>query len=306
MSTDTTTKVPPNTLDALVKAKTEGIAKSSIFRVDPDKVIFEDGFNLRRAGDDTDMHIDRLFAAMKEGATIPPIDIQIVDGKVVCRDGHCRTTAAQRLKKEVPEYTLEARQLRGNDADAIIHMLGTGTGGKPLSPLEAGLGYLRLIKMGQTPQQIAAKLGVSRVTIDNGLALAELPAEAQQAISNGEVSSTTAREAAKQGTEGVTALMDKVKENRKSPSTGKKGKKVTAKKLKGTAAAKKQPSKKANKPDNTPAPAESPATPTPDDGKIVLTIARETALAAQKFLADFAAGEENLKPLISALEAALL
>lgn len=244
---------PATSLRAISEGGTGGVTKSTTFRVDPNLVTFEKGFNLREPNDELDLHIDRLYASMKAGAFIPPVDVQINDkGEIVARDGHCRTKAARKLRKEMPEYTLECRQLRGNEVDAVLHMLGTGSGQKPLTPLEQGRGYLRLVKMGLKSQDIADKLGVSRVTVDNGLTLAEAPVEVQQLISNGEVSSTTAREALKQGPEAVAALKKAADEERANPTPTKAGKqstkkKVTAKKLQGTAADKTKNKKNAKK-----------------------------------------------------------
>jgi len=225
---------PAPSLKALAESKTAGINKATSFRVNPNLIHFEEWFNLRLEGEELDAHIERLFLAMKAGAFIPPVDVSIVEGKIIARDGHCRTRAARRLLEEMPEYTLECRQLRGNESDAVLHMLGTGGGSKPLSPLEQGKGFLRLINMGLKSSEIAAKLGVSRATIDNGLVLAESPVDVQQMIAKGEVSATTARAAVKQGSKGVAALKDAVEKSRSAPVK----KKVTAKKLKGTDAEK--------------------------------------------------------------------
>jgi len=222
------------TLRTLAEDKTPGVNKTnSTFRVDPHLIKFQKGFNLRAEGPELDEHIERLYQAYKAGDQVPAIDVIVVKDNVVARDGHCRTQAAKRVRKEMPEFTIECRQFRGNDVDAVVHMLGTGTGSKPLTPLEAGKGYLRLIKMGLTPAQIAEKLHVSRPTIDNGVALAEAPAEVQGWGAAGKVSATTARKIVKQGAKAVTALKEAVEKKETSPD---KKKKVTQKHLKGTAA----------------------------------------------------------------------
>jgi hypothetical protein len=190
---------------------------------------------------------------MKEGAFIPPIDVTVETGTIICRDGYCRTTAGQRLKLELPEFTLEARQLRGNEQDALLHMLGTGTGGLPLTPLEAGKGYLLLSKLGLTIPQIATKQGVSRVTIDKGMKLAEAPVKVQKLIASGKVSSTAAIDAIDGGKEGIDALMAAAEEQDAKPAKTKKGmpKKVTAKTLRGTKADKKTRQTRKSKPSST-------------------------------------------------------
>lgn len=249
------TQNPAVSLKVLAENKADGVTKETTFRVDPDLVEFEEGFNLRTDDDLLAAHQDRLYEAMKNGASIPPLDVRVENGKIICVEGHSRTMAARRLKLEVPTFTLGARQFRGNEQERVLHMLGTGSGQKPLSPLEQGIGYLRLVKYGMTNGQIAAKLGISVVTVANGLTLAEAPLEVQELVRSGAVSSTTAREAVKQGAEGVKALAKKAAEQQADPAktpTGKtsKKKKVTANKLAGTAAdknSKKKPKKKAKK-----------------------------------------------------------
>lgn len=294
------------TLRALVESKVPGINKSTTFRIDPDLIEFEEGFNLRTENDELGFHIDRLYEAMKAGAFIPPVDVTVREGKVIARDGHCRIRAARRVKADLPEYTLECRQLRGNESDAVLHMLGTGSGSKPLTPLEQGIGYLRLIKMGMTSPQIAGKLGISRVTVDNGLTLAEAPMEVQNMVSNGEVSATLAREALKGGTEGVAALRTAVEIERKTPSPKKKsGKKakVTAKKL-----------KKVEKKEKPLAfalgaggkPKANTSTAQPDDTQISVTIDKEVAKHTAEFLRTYGMDDDKLNTLASIFETALM
>lgn len=301
----------PVSLKVLAESKTPGVTKATTFRVDPDLVIFEEGFNLRLGNKDLDADDERLFQAMKAGAFIPPIDVAIVEGIIICRDGHRRTKAAIRLKAEdLPEYTLEARQLRGNENDAVLHMLGTGNGGRPLSPLEQGLGYLRLINMGMQIPDIALKLGVSRVTIDKGLVLAEAPKELQNMVQRGEVSSTTAINAIKEGKEGVTALKEAVKSQREQPAISKKGKtkKVTARTLKGTGAdkstrkSKKAAEEKVETPQN-----HTTVFEYTDTSNVSITTSAESAAAVLKLINDFASSSCTLlNEFKAAIEMALL
>lgn len=324
-----------NSLRAFADDKTAGITKGTNFRVDPNLIHIEPGFNLRQPSKDLDEDNERLFLAMQAGAFIPPVDVQILDGKITARDGHRRIACAKRLRKTEPEYTLECRQLPGNDADAVLHMLGTGTGGRPLSPLEAGIGYLRLVKMGQTPAQIAEKLGRSRPTIENGLTLAEAPSKVQKWIIDGDVSATLVREAlkAEDPKAAIAALGEKVEalhqeeaeEKKKTPAKAKKGKagskakkekpakkkKVTAKKLKGTPAEKKTGKKKKSKeaenanttPPAVPVETVSPVIP---DGHISVTLPRELAEEAVKRIRAFSSAHDSLKQVAATLETALI
>jgi hypothetical protein len=285
------------TLRSLAENKTDGVSKTTTFRVDPKLIKFEKGFNLRTDTPELEEHIELLYLAYKAGDLVPAIDCAVdEDGNIVARDGHCRTKAAIRVRKEMPDFTVECRQFLGNDADAVIHMLNSGTGSKRLTPLEEGIGYLRLVKMGLKPGEIAEKRHVSRVTIENGITLAEAPAEVQQMIIAGEVSATTARKAIEQGKEAVLALKEAVKAERANPTPPKKDgkkKKVTAKKLKGTAAEKKPKKKKA-----------TIAADAPDE--ITVTVKREDADTLIKLVRDHAPDDEALMSFATSLETALL
>ena len=216
-------------LKSLAEGKTDGIQKATYFKVRPDVVEFEPGFNLREEGPELDAHIERLYLAMKGGAYLPPIDVSVVGERIIARDGHCRTRAAARLLAEGVEYLLEARQLRGNDSDAVFHMLGSGQG-KHFTPLEQGRGFLRLINMGHTVAEIAARTGMHRSTVENGLALAEAPVAVQKMVAEGKVASHTAlKTVRKVGAEKAAETLAKgVKEAEK---VGKK--KATAKHIDG-------------------------------------------------------------------------
>ena len=218
-------------LKALAEGKADGIQKATYFKVRPDVVELEPGFNLREEGAELTEHIERLYHAMKAGAYIPPIDVSVIGDRVLVRDGHCRTRAALRLLQEGAEYLLEARQLRGNDADAVFHMLGSGQG-KHFTPLEQGRGFLRLINMGHTVAEIAARTGMHRSTVENGLALAEAPAAVQKMVAAGQVASHTAlKTVRKVGAEKAAETLAKGVEE--AEKAGKKKKKATAKHIDG-------------------------------------------------------------------------
>lgn len=181
----------PVSLKQLAEGKAEGVQKATYFKISPDVIEFEDGFNLREEGAELDEHLERMYVAMKAGAYFPPIDVSVIDGRIIARDGHCRTRTAKRLKKEGVDIMLEARQFRGNEAECVFHMISSSQG-KPLTPLESGRGYLRLIRYGLEIPAICARTGVSRTTVENGLILAEAPVAIQQMIVKGEVSAHVA------------------------------------------------------------------------------------------------------------------
>jgi len=204
----------PVSLKQLAEGKAEGIQKATYFKVDPDVVEFEDGFNLREEGPELDAHLNAMYVAMKAGAYFPPIDVSVVDGRIIARDGHCRTRNAKRLKSEGFSIMLEARQFRGNETECVFHMISSAQG-KPLTPLEAGRGFFRLIRYGLDVPAICARTGVSRTTIENGLILAEAPLTIQQMIVKGEVAAHVAvdliRKHGSKAVEVLREILDKAK-----------------------------------------------------------------------------------------------
>lgn len=214
----------PVSLKQLAEGKAEGVQKATYFKISPDVIEFEDGFNLREEGAELDEHLERMYVAMKAGAYFPPIDVSVIDGRIIARDGHCRTRTAKRLKKEGVDIMLEARQFRGNEAECVFHMISSSQG-KPLTPLESGRGYLRLIRYGLEVPAICARTGVSRTTVENGLILAEAPVAIRQMIVKGEVSAHVAidviRKHGSKATEVLRETLDKAKAGGNSKVTKK-------------------------------------------------------------------------------------
>lgn len=221
-------------LKALAESKTDGIQKATYFKIRPDLVEFEEGFNLRDEGPELAEHLEAMYQAMKAGAYFPPIDVSVIDGRVIVRDGHCRTRTARRLMSEGFDYMLEARQLRGNEADATLHMLGSDRG-KAFSPLQQARGFLRLINYGMDVSAIAGRLGISRSTVENGLALVDAPVPVQNMIAAGEVSASVARKALKKhgsaATGVLTAAVNTAKASGKTKATAKHVEPVKADKI---------------------------------------------------------------------------
>lgn len=209
-------------LKAMAEAKVEGISKLTNFIVDPDILEIVPGFNLRIPGPDLDEHMERMYQAMKAGASMPPIDVIVRDGRVLVRRGHCRTINAKRLKAEGIPYSLQARHYRGNEVEEIFDMLGENMG-KPFSPLESGIGYMRLVKFNMKPQEIADRQGVSLTTVENGLILAEAPVEVQEMISSGKVAAhaaiATIRQHGSKAAEVLRALIEKANASGKARVT---------------------------------------------------------------------------------------
>lgn len=173
---------------AETKALNGGITKATSFNVNPALVEVEPGFNRPISRE----NVNQFKASIRAGATIPPIYVSVDAGRIVMTDGEHRLIAVRELIAEGLEIpSMAAIQFRGSDADRIAHLL-TSSQGKPLSPLESGLQYLKLMRLQWTAKMIADRIGRSVAHIDQCVLLAESNTDVQEHVRNGDVSGTEA------------------------------------------------------------------------------------------------------------------
>jgi ParB-like chromosome segregation protein Spo0J len=165
------------------------VSKVTSFAVDPNALEAEEGDNIRPLNMD---HVAEMSLAYRSGAVFPPLDVMVEDGRIKVIDGfHRRAAALDAIAKGAPVRALECRQFRGNDADRVAHMI-TSSGGLPLTPLQRGVQYRKLIGFGWTEKQIADRVGKSAQHVQDMLVLAEANSDVHKAINAGKVSGTTA------------------------------------------------------------------------------------------------------------------
>jgi len=190
-------------LKVAAEAKVPGINKETNFQVAPHLVKVEPGFNRPISRE----NVEQFKTSIRNGATIPPIFVRVVAGEIIMVDGEHRLIAVNELVAEGVEIpSMAATQFRGNDADRVAHLL-TSSQGMPLTPLEAGIQYLKLVRFGWTNKQIADRVGRSLGHISQCLGLAGANTDVQLAIKNGEVSSTTAMKVVRTHGEGAGAII---------------------------------------------------------------------------------------------------
>ena len=119
--------------------------------------------------------------------------VEIVDGErrfraaLIARKDHKWKTDTLRCISEVPGVTEDKR---------LINMLHANES-KPLTPMERAGAYKRLLDMDYTPNMIAASMGCSKSAVDGFLALLTAPKEIQDAVTEGRISATAGKKAAK-------------------------------------------------------------------------------------------------------------
>lgn len=167
----------------------DSVSKVTSFAVDPHLLEVEEGFNARPLNAE---HVAEMSIAWRNGAVFPPLEVRVEDGRIFIVDGHHRHAAAlDAISKGADIKTVDVRQFRGNDADRVAHMISSASG-LPLTPLQLGVQYRKLIGFGWTEKQIADRVGKSGQHVKDMIVLAEANSDVHQAVNAGEVSGTTA------------------------------------------------------------------------------------------------------------------
>lgn len=186
-------------------AKNSGIAqfsqgRSDVHRVDPRKLVIEPGWNTREDNADLEAHIDMLAQSIAEIGVRKPIEVKLTDGKLIVKDGHCRTRAAMRAiehyKAEVKTVPVISVDRYANDADLILNQI-ISNSGKSLSTIEEARVYKKLLDMGWNQGDIAKKVGKSNGRISQILDLLTMPASVQTQVASGAVSASLAQQVVK-------------------------------------------------------------------------------------------------------------
>lgn len=135
--------------------------------------------------------IDELAASIKQLGIIQPITVRTTgDGKFELISGERRLRASRIAGLErIPAYVREA------DSESMLEMaIVENIQREELNPIEIALGYQRLIEeLDLTQEQVAEKVGKSRVAITNMLRLLKLPPFIQALLKTGSLSVGHAR-----------------------------------------------------------------------------------------------------------------
>ena len=171
------------------------VKKTDLYRIRPQDLKVEAGFNLRLEGQELEDHITSIFTSIMNGGDVPPIEVRVdEDDNIIVIDGHCRRRAyLKAIEAGCSIEWIDVLQFKGNDADRVAKMITSGQG-KPLSPLETALGYKRLCKFGWDLDRIAKTHGRTKSHVEQLVVLAHANSDVQQLVAEGAVSAHTAIE----------------------------------------------------------------------------------------------------------------
>jgi DNA-binding protein H-NS len=198
------------------------VKKDDAFKVDPRILVEAPDFNPRNYDDpDVVAQIESFAQSYARGQYVPPLLVRVNDAsQVEIVDGHQRRRGALLAIErgfEVP-YVQVAR-FYGNDTDRLAVLLRSDDGLK-LKPMEVALVYLRFLRQGLSPAEIAERVGRSKARVDQLLLLAQANADVQALVRQGTVSAEAAIDAIRaHGDSAGTQLAHRARELQKtSPS----------------------------------------------------------------------------------------
>lgn len=197
------------------------VKRTNAYFIDPTMIVRREDWNPRFDFGD----IKELAQSIRSNGVLNPIRVKRVAGNFELIDGDRRFTAIEHLLKEGYEFTDGVPAIildkAIEDVEALIQMFEANTG-KPFLPLEEAAAYKRMKDAGMTIKQICERVGRAHVHVSKTLTLLTADESVQQAVADGTVTSTLAKEIATKA-KGNKA---KQKELLAKAKTGKAGKRL--------------------------------------------------------------------------------
>lgn len=171
--------------------------RSDQYRLSPYDLNTKDGWNVREQDFNEDDPEDIALAqSIAEVGVKQALAVYWEDGKAYVSDGHRRRAAALvAIEKFGADKDMTvpvvAENRNADEAERVFSMI-VRNSGKPLSPLEQGLVFRRLMALGWSDSIIAKKAGISRVHVSNLIALSDAPKALTNMVREGAVSATLA------------------------------------------------------------------------------------------------------------------
>jgi len=172
--------------EQIEEAKQAGelLTRNNVYILPLKYFLVETGYNIRELNEE---HVENLVLSIAAGEPLPPVRVQLVnvngEPKARIKDGQHRVEAGHRAVARglcnLPG--LMAMDFDGNEADAILHMLKSSEG-LPLTPLQRGNGYKRLVGQGWKPAVIAERAIKSVVHVERLLTLANAEENVKQLV----------------------------------------------------------------------------------------------------------------------------
>jgi ParB-like chromosome segregation protein Spo0J len=223
-----------------INLKSLATGRSEVFKLPIEAIAVEKGFNLRSDKERMAENVEAITASILAMGfrTDRPLTVQMIDGKAIIRDGHCRFEAAKKAKVDVIPCVSVPQHV--GDIDLLVGQMVQP--GMALTNLEYAQGVKKLMNHSLTKEDVAKRLGRSIQWVDNMLIADNAPPEIRSLIANGALAVTEAVKTIRQeGPLGAVIALTQASEVAKAQGK----KKITGKIVKKVAPPKKRPSGRA-------------------------------------------------------------
>ena len=221
-----------------VKKATQGLTSGDLWNVPRDRIHVVPGFNVREETPAYKARVKAIADSIEANGYMRDKPIAGFVGQdddendvIFCTDGHTRLAAIDLLLEKGVEvgFIPVVTKPRGTSMEDLTIGLYVSNTGEKLTPFEVGTVCKRLVGYGMEPKDIAHRLGITKVYVDQLLDLVAAPKAVRDLVSQGKVSATLASQTLKKhGKAAGKVLAEGVKQ---AEAKGKS--RVTAKHVKG-------------------------------------------------------------------------
>lgn len=179
----------------MAKTGIQGLAagRSDLFRMDPKIIVVKEDWNARDFDDpDNIAHVEQLAASIKEVGVKEPLTVTMEEGQPVLTNGESRLRAVMLLLEQgvdIPTVPVQTEPKHASEADKLSSQI-VRNSGKPFTVLEQSKVFVRLMDLGTTDKEIAARSGVTLERVRQIASLNKAPAATKKLVQQGKVSAT--------------------------------------------------------------------------------------------------------------------
>lgn len=167
--------------------------RTDLFRMDPRKIVIRHGWNSRDFDlPENQAHVDQLAESIREVGVKEPLAGYHEEGQFILTNGESRLRAVLKLISEghnVETVPVQPEPRHATEADHILSQI-IRNSGKPFTPIENARVFARLLGLGMSNRDIAAKVGMTPERVAQIAKLDTVTPAVREHIKKGEITST--------------------------------------------------------------------------------------------------------------------
>lgn len=167
--------------------------RTDLFRMDPRKIVIRHGWNSRDFDlPENQAHVDQLAESIREVGVKEPLAGYHEDGQFILTNGESRLRAVLKLLSEghnVETVPVQPEPRHATEAEHVLSQI-IRNSGKPFTPIENARVFARLLGLGMSNRDIAAKVGMTPERVAQIAKLDTVTPAVREHIKKGEITST--------------------------------------------------------------------------------------------------------------------